>query len=86
MCEPGQYQAGQPTEEQLREAERNGVLRWKETQDILHIRTACLDGCLCELCKTVRSLFPEQTTASPDASPLVTRRVNLLSKLRKGSV
>ncbi len=29
-----------PTEEQLRDAERNGVLLWKEIQDIEHIKNA----------------------------------------------
>jgi hypothetical protein len=85
MCEPGQNPADQPTQEELREAERKGVLRWKETQDILHIKKTFPTGCACELCKAVRTLFEERTTESPNASPLVTRRVDLLAKLREGS-
>jgi hypothetical protein len=75
-------QVDQPTEDQLREADRNGVLRWKEKQDILHIKTAVPNGCLCNLCKTVRSLINAQTTESPCASASVTRRLDLLLKMR----
>ncbi len=35
----------EPTEEQLKEAYRNGVLLWKEIQDIEHIKNAVPDGC-----------------------------------------
>jgi hypothetical protein len=76
-------QVDQPTEDQLREADRNGVLRWKEMQDILHIKTAVPNGCACGLCETVRSLNNAQTTdKSPSASASVTRRLNLLVKMR----
>jgi hypothetical protein len=76
-------QVDQPTEDQLREADRNGVLRWKEMQDILHIKTAVPDGCVCGLCETVRSLNNAQTTdKSPSASASVTRRLDLLVKMR----
>jgi hypothetical protein len=79
-------QADQPTEEQLREADRNGVLRWKEFQDIEHIKTAVPDGCVCGLCETVRSLINAQTSGdkSPYASASITRRLDLLSKMRQG--
>jgi hypothetical protein len=84
MCEPAENQAGEPTEEQLQEASRNGVLRWKESQDIGHIKTAVPDGCVCGLCQTVRSLINAQTTddKSPYASASVTRRLDLLLKMR----
>jgi len=73
MCAPGQNQAGQPTEEQLKEA-------------IEHIKTAVPDGCVCDLCETVRSLINAQTTdKSPYASASVTRRLDLLLKMRKGT-
>ncbi len=39
----------EPTEQQLREAHRNGVLLWKEIQDIEHIKSAVPDGCKCHL-------------------------------------
>ncbi len=84
MGESIENQAGQPTEEQLREANRNGVLRWKEMQDILHIRTAVPDGCICDLCETVRSVNAQTTDKSPYASASVTRRLDLLLKMRKG--
>ena len=84
MDEPREKQAGQPTEEQLREADRNGVLRWKEMQDIRHINSAVPNGCVCDLCKTVRSLIKEQTTESPYASGPLIRRLDLLLKM-KGS-
>jgi hypothetical protein len=75
-----------PTEDQKREAERNGVLRWKEVQDIAHIKTAVPDGCVCDLCKTVRSLVNVQTTDnSSSKSASVTRRLDLLSRMRKAS-
>ena len=75
-----------PTEDQKREAERNGVLRWKEMQDITHIKTAIADGCVCDLCNTVRSLVNAQTTHNPTyASASVTRRLDLLSRVRKAS-
>ncbi len=84
MCEPNENQAGQPTEEQLKEASRNGVLRWKEFQDIEHIKMAVPDGCVCGLCETVRSLVSAQTTDnSAYASAMVTRRLDLLLKMRK---
>jgi hypothetical protein len=38
-----------PTEEQIREAERTGVLLWKEIQDIEHIKDAVPDDCKCSL-------------------------------------
>ena len=85
MDEPSESHADQPTEEQLREADRNGVLRWKEFQDILHMKAAVPNGCVCDLCKTVRSLIKEHTTESPYASASVIQRVDLLSKLKKGS-
>jgi hypothetical protein len=75
---------GQPTEEQLREADRNGALRWKEKQDILHIRTAVPDGCICDLCETVRSVNAQTTDKSLYASASVTRCLDLLLKMRKG--
>lgn len=85
MDEPSENQVGQPTEEQLREADRNGVLRWKELQDILHIKTAVPNGCVCGLCETVRSLNnPQITDQSFAASPSITRRLDLLLKMRKG--
>jgi len=75
----------QPTEDQLREADRNGVLRWKELQDILHIKKAVPNGCACGLCETVRSLNnPQITDQSFSASPSITRRLDLLLKMRKG--
>jgi hypothetical protein len=84
MCESSEKQAAQPTEEQLREADRNGVLRWKETQDILHMKVAVPDGCVCDLCETVRSLVNTQTTdKSPYASAPIIRRLDLLSAMRK---
>ena len=73
----------QPTEDQLREAERNGVLRWKEMQDILHIKAAVPDGCVCGLCETVRVLINVQTTGKPPSAS-VTHRLDWLQKLRKG--
>jgi hypothetical protein len=81
MCQPNQ---NQPTEEQLNEASRNGVLRWKEFQDIQHIKTAVPDGCVCGLCETVRSLINAQTSGdkSPYASASVTRRLDLLVRMR----
>jgi len=83
MGESVENQAAQPTEEQLREADRNGVLRWKEMQDIAHIKTAVPDGCVCDLCKTVRSLITVETTdKSPHASESLTRRLDLLLKMR----
>ncbi len=79
-------QINQPTEEQLCEADRNGVLRWKQMQDILHIKTAVPNGCVCGLCETVRSFINAQTTdKSPYASASVTRRLDLLLKMRKGT-
>lgn len=74
MCEPSENPAGQPTEEQLKEA-------------IEHIKTAVPDGCVCGLCETVRSLINAHTTddKSPYASASVTRRLDLLSKMRKGT-
>ena len=71
MCEPNENQAGQPTEEQLKEA-------------IEHIKTAVLDGCVCGLCETVRSLINAQTSGdkSPYASASVTRRLDLLVRMR----
>jgi hypothetical protein len=84
MDEPSEKQADQPTEEQLREADRNGVLRWKETQDIVHIKTAVPNGCVCDLCETVRSLVKGQTAGNwPYASPSVIRRLDFLSRMRK---
>jgi hypothetical protein len=83
MCAPSERQAGQPTDEQLKEASRNGVLRWKEFQDIEHIRTAAPDGCVCNLCETVRSLINPQTAdKSPSASPFIIRRLDLLVRMR----
>jgi hypothetical protein len=85
MDEPSENQVGQPTEEQLREADRNGVLRWKELQDILHIKKAVPNGCVCGLCETVRSLNnPQITDKSFYASSSITRRLDLLLKMRKG--
>jgi hypothetical protein len=46
----------QPTEEQLKEAHRNGVLLWKEIQDIEHTKNAVPDGCKCSLCEAARSV------------------------------
>jgi hypothetical protein len=78
-------QVDQPTEDQLREADRNGTLRWKEMQDILHIKKAVPDGCVCGLCETVRSLNNAQTTdKSSCESASVTRRLDLLVKMRQG--
>ena len=75
-------QQEQPTEDQLHEAERNGVLRWKEYQDIEHIKTA-VPGCACGLCETVRSLLKKYTTdKSRHESASVIRRVDLLLKMR----
>jgi hypothetical protein len=45
----------EPTEEQLNEAYRNGVLLWKGIQDIEHIKNAVPDGCKCSLCEAARS-------------------------------
>jgi len=42
-----------PTAVQKREAERNGVLLWKEVQDIEHIKEAVPDGRKCHLCEAV---------------------------------
>jgi hypothetical protein len=85
MDEPRENQAGQPTAEQLREADRNGVLRWKEMEDIAHIKTAVPHGCICGLCETVRSLINVETTdKSPYPSALVTRRLDLLLRMREG--
>ena len=74
----------QPTEDQLREADRNGVLRWKEMQDILHIKTAVPEGCACGLCETVRSLIvnAQEADKSPYASASVIHYLDLLSKMR----
>jgi len=80
MGESIENQAGRPTQEQLREADRNGVLRWKEMQDILHIKSAATNACVCELCKTVRSLINAETT---DKS--LAHRLDLLSKMRQAS-
>ena len=83
MDEPRENQAGPPTEEQLREADRNGVLRWKEMQDIVHIKTSVPNGCVCDLCETVRSLNNAQTQDNSSyASASVTRRLDLLVKMR----
>jgi hypothetical protein len=76
-------QVDHPTEEELCEADRNGVLRWKEKQDVLHIRTPP-PGCVCDLCKTVRSIIKEQTAGkSSHASAM--RRLDLLLKMRKSA-
>jgi hypothetical protein len=74
----------QPTEDQLREADRNGVLRWKEMQDILHIKAAVPDGCVCGLCEMVRSLIinAQEADKSPCASTSVIHYLDLLSKMR----
>jgi hypothetical protein len=83
MCEPNENQVGPPTEEQLKEASRNGALRWKEFQDIEHIKAAVPDGCVCDLCEAVRSLVKAQTTdTSTYASPSITRRLDFLLKMR----
>ena len=63
-----------PTEEQLKEAYRNGVLLWKEIQDIEHIKNAVPDGCKCSLCEAARSVAdtvsPEQAaSAKRDKTP-----------------
>jgi hypothetical protein len=85
MCAPRENQAGQPTEEQLTEASRNGVLRWKEFRDIEHIKTAVPHGCVCDLCETVRSVSARTPDDSTYASAAVTRRLDLLLKIRKGT-
>jgi hypothetical protein len=64
----------EPTEEQLKEAHRSGVLLWKEIQDIEHIKNAVPDGCKCHLCEAARSVAdtvsPEQTAcAKNDTTP-----------------
>src|SRR5258706_4377604 len=64
----------EPTEEQLKEAHRNGMLLWKEIQDIEHIKNAVPDGCKCSLCEAVRSVAdsvsPEQAaSAKNDKTP-----------------
>ena len=61
MCGPSEKRAGQPTEEQLRKADRNGVMPWKEFQDIEHIKAAP-NGCVRGLCHAVRSPINIQTT------------------------
>ena len=72
-----------PTEDQLRQADSNGVLRWKELEDIKHIKTAVRDGCPCGLCETVRSLINSKTAnKSSDAFASVIRRLNFLRKMR----
>jgi len=83
MDEPSENRTAHPTEEQLREDDRNGVLRWIE-----HIKTAVPDGCFCDLCKTVRSLINGQTTELPYAFASVTRRLDLLfeTTCRRASV
>jgi hypothetical protein len=63
-----------PTDEQIREAERTGVLLWKEIQDIAHIKNAVPDGCKCSLCEAARSVAdsvsPEQAaSAKNDRTP-----------------
>jgi hypothetical protein len=45
-----------PSEEQIRQAERTGVLVWKEIQDIEHIKNGVPDGCKCSLCEAARSV------------------------------
>jgi hypothetical protein len=64
----------EPTEQQLREAHRNGVLLWKEIQDIEHIKNGVPDGCKCSLCEAARSVAdtvsPEQAaSAKNDKTP-----------------
>jgi hypothetical protein len=63
-----------PTEEQIRKAERSGVLLWEEIQDIEHIKNATPGGCKCSLCEAARSVAdsvsPEQTaSAKNDRTP-----------------
>jgi len=63
-----------PTEEQLDEAHRNGVLLWKEIQDIEHIKNAVPQGCKCSPCEAARSeadgVSPEEVaSAKNDGTP-----------------
>jgi hypothetical protein len=57
-----------PSEGQIRDAERSGVLLWKEIQDIEHIKNAVPDGCKCSLCEAARSVAdsvtPEQAASA----------------------
>jgi hypothetical protein len=62
------------TEEQMKEAHRNGVLLWKEIQDIKHLKNAVPDGCKCSLCEAARSVAdsvsPEEAvSAKNDKTP-----------------
>jgi hypothetical protein len=63
-----------PTEQQIREAERTGVLLWKEIQDIEHVKQAVPDGCKCSPCEAARSVADsvspkEAASAKSDRTP-----------------
>jgi hypothetical protein len=51
---PQMSNRAEPTEVQLKEAHRNGVVLWKEIQDIEHIKEAVPDGCKRSLCEAAR--------------------------------
>jgi hypothetical protein len=85
MRAPSENQQGQPTEEQLKEASQNGVLRWKEFRDIEHIKAAVSNGCVCDLCETARSVSAQTKDNSTHASGALARRLDWLLKMRKGT-
>jgi hypothetical protein len=57
-----------PNGEQIRKAERNGVVLWKEIRIIVHIRQAVGDGCKCSRCEAAGSISdsvtPEQAASA----------------------
>jgi len=64
----------EPTEEQLKEAHGNGVVLWKEIQDIEHIKNSVPDGCKFSLCEAARSVADsvsreEAASAKNDKTP-----------------
>jgi hypothetical protein len=61
------------SESVLEEADRNGVLRWKEELDAKHLQSSLTDGCVCGLCKAARTALAE-SPSEPPAVPLPEER------------
>jgi hypothetical protein len=53
------------SESVLEEADRNGVLRWKEELDAKHLQSSLTDGCVCGLCKAARTALAESPSEPP---------------------
>jgi hypothetical protein len=53
------------SESVLEEADRNGVLRWKEELDAKHLLSSLTDGCVCGLCKAARTALAESPSEPP---------------------